>query len=92
MQNDDKTYNAHVPAIVKNMHTLSLEIEVFGSDVEILESEQPPFSHFFFSMASSSFFDFDFDFDFFSLVHFSPSNAFLSAPYENQIISMVVND
>lgn len=71
------------------MHTLSLEIEVFGSDVEILESEQPPFSHFFFSMASSSFFDFDFDF--FSLVHFSPSKAFLSAPYENQLISLVVN-
>jgi len=66
--------------LVYNIYTLSLEIEVFGSAVEILESEQPPFSHFLFSMASSSFFDFDF----LSLVHFSPSNAFLSAPHKNQ--------
>lgn len=67
-------------SLLYDIHTLSLGIEVFGSAVEILESEQPPFSHFLFSMASSLFLDFDF----FSLVHFSPSNAFLSAPHENQ--------
>lgn len=72
-----------------NIHTLSLEIEVFGSAVEILESEQPPFSHFFFSMVSSSFIDFDFDF--FSLVHFSPSNAFLSVQHEDKKIEVIIN-